>query len=89
MSSASPSLAHYRSALRDRGVWRRAAKLGLIVGFIQVSLNQGDHWLRHEVNAAVVIKTILSPVVSFGIAFVSAAATRLQTLRNSPPDSHG
>jgi hypothetical protein len=72
----------YWHALRERAVWARALKLGLVVGLIQVSLNQGDHWLRHEVNAAVVIKTILSPLVSFSIAFVSAAATHVENLRH-------
>src|SRR6266849_5792244 len=65
-------LAPYQQALRDRGVWRRALRLGLVVGLIQVSLNQGDHWLRHEVDAAVVAKTILTPLLSFSIAFASA-----------------
>lgn len=88
MSVTSPSPALYRAALCDRGVWRRAAKLGLIVGLMQVSLNQGDHWLRHEVTTAVVVKTVLSPVISFAIAFASAAATRIQALRNSPPAPH-
>jgi hypothetical protein len=85
MSSASRPLSHYRSALRARTVWVRAAKLGLVVGVIQVSLNQGDHWLRHEVTTAVVLKTVFTPVLSFAIAFVSAAATRAEKL--SAPSS--
>jgi hypothetical protein len=63
-------------------------KLGLVVGFIQVSLNQGDHWLRHEVNTGVVVKTILSPLLSFAIAFASAAATHVaNTRQTSAPNS--
>jgi hypothetical protein len=77
----------YRDALRTPAVWRRAAKLGLIVGLIQVTLNQGDHWLRHEVTLAVVIKSILSPALSFGIAFASAAATRVENLQRSARNS--
>jgi hypothetical protein len=67
-------------ACRQRSVWTRAVKLGLVVGFIQVALNQGDHWLRHEVDAAVVAKTVLSPLLSFAIAFTSAASTYVENL---------
>ncbi len=49
-----------------------------MVGLVQVALNQGDHWLRHEVDAAVILKTILSPLLSFAIAFASAAATHVE-----------
>ena len=83
MSPASRHRSHFECALRERAVWLRAAKLGLVVGFIQVSLNQGDHWLRHEVDAAVVIKSILSPLLSFAIAFSSAVATHVENLRRT------
>lgn len=75
----------YWQACRQPAVWSRAAKLGLVVGFIQVSLNQGDHWLRHEVDAVIVAKSILSPLLSFGIAFASAAATHVENLQRSAP----
>ena len=64
------------AALRDRAVWRRTAALGLPVGLLQAALNQGDHWWRHAVDPAVVLKTILCPVLSCTIAFLSAAYTR-------------
>lgn len=73
--SASP----YWHACRQPTVWRRASRLGLTVGLVQVALNQGDHWLRHEVDALVVLKSILSPLLSFSIAFVSAVATHVET----------
>jgi hypothetical protein len=75
----SPGL--YWQACRQPAVWVRAAKLGLVVGLIQVSLNQGDHWLRGEITTAVIIKSILSPLLSFGIAFASAAATHAENLK--------
>ena len=88
MSPASPRRDFYGQALRERAVWLRAAKLGLVVGFIQVSLNQGDHWLNHEVDAAVALKSILSPLLSFAIAIVSAASTHAENLsRASVPVS--
>lgn len=64
-------------------MWARAAKLGLAVGLVQVSLNQGDHWLTGQVTTGVILKSILSPLLSFAIAFASAAATHAETLARS------
>jgi hypothetical protein len=69
------------AAARDRQVWRRTLLLGLPVGLAQAALNQGDHWWHHAVDATVVTKTILSPLLSCTIAFLSAAATRAATVR--------
>lgn len=78
--------ASYLRACRDPEVWRRTLALGLPVGFLQAGLNQGDHWLRHDITAAVVTKSILSPLLSCSIAFVSAAATSAaKTLKNTSP----
>ena len=62
-------------ALGERRVWRRTLVLGLPVGLLQAALNQGDHWWQHDVDAVVVAKTILSPLLSCAIAFASAVAT--------------
>ncbi len=67
------------AACRDVSVWRRAAKLGLPVGVAQVVLNQGDIWLAGAVTFTVVAKSVLSPTLSFLIAFVSAASTRAES----------
>jgi hypothetical protein len=75
----------YLAAMRDPQVWRRTLVLGLPVGLLQAALNQGDHWWRHQVDAAVIAKSILSPLLSCSIAFVSAAAT--QVARNFKPTS--
>jgi hypothetical protein len=74
----------YRRACSDGGVWRRAAKVGLTVGLIQVAVNQGDHWVHHEITTGVVLKSILSPLLSFSIAFASAAGTYVETSHASP-----
>ncbi len=85
VKATTSSVGLYWQACRQPAVWSRAAKLGLVVGFIQVSLNQGDHWLRHEVDAVIVAKSILSPLLSFGIAFASAVATHVENLQRSAP----
>ncbi len=79
MTNADTSLRSFWRACRQRAVWQRAAKLGLVVGVIQVGINQGDHWLRHEVDAVVVLKTLISPLLSFSIALNSAASTHVET----------
>jgi hypothetical protein len=71
----------YLAAIRDPRVWRRTLILGLPVGLLQAALNQGDHWWHHHVDAAVIAKSILSPLLSCSIAFVSAVAT--QTAKSS------
>lgn len=62
-------------ALEQPSVWKRAATLGLSVGVLQAVLNQGDYWVTHSVNAAIVAKTIISPLVTFSVALASAAST--------------
>jgi hypothetical protein len=84
-ANASSTAGLYWQACRHPAVWVRAAKLGLVVGLIQVSLNQGDHWLRGEITTGVIIKSILSPLLSFGIAFASAAATHAENSSPSAP----
>jgi hypothetical protein len=83
MSAPTSPLLLYWQACRQPAVWARAAKLGLVVGLIQVSLNQGDYWLRGQVTTLIVIKSVLSPLLSFGIAFASAAATHAENLSRS------
>jgi hypothetical protein len=81
-ATTSPRLPYWQ-ACRQPAVWARAAKLGLVVGLIQVSLNQGDYWLRGQVTTLIVIKSLLSPLLSFGIAFASAVATQAENLSRS------
>jgi hypothetical protein len=74
-------------ALACGAVWRRAAKWGVPIGLLQAVINQGDYWLSHAVNAAVITKTIVSPMVTFSVALISAAGmyvekTREQNERN-------
>jgi hypothetical protein len=67
--------ARCRAAARDPRTWRQALLIGLPVGLLQAALNQGDHWWRHEIDALVVAKTILSPLLSCSIVFVSTIGT--------------
>jgi hypothetical protein len=68
-------------AFQQRSVWARGAKLGLSVGVLQAIINQGDVWLAHEETLGTVLKTITSPLVTFSVALVSAAATYVEKLK--------
>jgi hypothetical protein len=59
----------------DKGVWRRAAKLGVSVGLLQAAINQGEFWVAQAVTAAVVVKTILTPLVTFAVALFAGAGS--------------
>ena len=65
----------WAQAFRQRSVWLRACKLGLSVGCLQATINQGDVWLRHAADATVVVKTIASPLIGFTLVLFSAAGT--------------
>jgi hypothetical protein len=77
MSTSPSPTRSFWGACRQPAVWKRAARLGLAVGIIQVAINQGDHWFRQEITPVLILKTILSPLLSFSIAFASAVATQL------------
>lgn len=61
-------------AVRRGAAWRWALAVGLPVGLVQATLNQGDLWIRHAVDWTVVAKTVLTPLVSVLVAWISAAA---------------
>ncbi|MEO7414247.1 MAG: hypothetical protein ABIZ81_12910 [Opitutaceae bacterium] len=74
-------LNRYTRALRESAVWRRAARLGIGVGLVQVALNQGDHWLRGEVTRAVVLKSVASLLFAILVVLFASASTRADALR--------
>ncbi len=70
-------------AFRQASVWRRAAVVGLPIGVLQAVINQGDVWLRHEQTAGTVVKTLVSPLVTFSVALISAAGVWVEQQRRS------
>jgi hypothetical protein len=73
MAANSPGAPGWRASLTRRGTWRRGLTLGLPVGFLQVTVNQGDVWLRGAADAVVVVKSIASPLIAVAIAVTSTA----------------
>jgi hypothetical protein len=78
MNSTPDSRTLWMRALRERSVWARALKFGLTAGLLQAAVNQGDHWLHHEVGAAVIVKTIVSPLIGLTLVLFTSAATWVQ-----------
>ncbi|MEO6569308.1 MAG: hypothetical protein ABIO94_11150 [Opitutaceae bacterium] len=73
----------YRRALREPAVWRRAGRLGLVVGLIQVSINQGDHWVRNEITKLVLLKSACSVLVAILVVLLASASTRAEAIQTS------
>lgn len=73
-------------ALRQPVVWRRATMLGLPLGLLQVAINQGDSWWRHAVDGVVIVKTIMSPLVTISVALVSTASAYVERTSKSIPN---
>lgn len=63
------------AALQQGSVWKRAATLGLSVGMVQALINQGDYWVHNTFNAIIIVKTVVSPLITFSVALASAAST--------------
>ena len=68
-------------AFQQRSVWARGAKLGLSVGILQAIINQGDVWLAESETLGTVVKTVVSPLITFSVALTSAAATYVEKLK--------
>lgn len=75
----------WRQSLLAPRVWKSATWFGLPAGLIQAALNQGDCWLTGHVTTMVVAKTIASPLVGFGVAYVSAVTTHHESSRFRSP----
>ena len=60
-------------ALRDPSAWVRALRVGAPVGLLQAAIHQGDAWLRLAVDATVLLKTLVSPVLGFALVWAGAA----------------
>lgn len=73
----------YARALREPAVWRRATRLGVGVGLVQVALNQGDHWLNGPLTRIVILKSISSLLFAILVVLLASASTRVEALRSS------
>ena len=81
MKSPTATRALWALAFRQPSVWLRAVRLGLTVGLLQATINQGDRWISHTVDKIVLVKSIVSPLVGFALVLISSAETWVQRTR--------
>jgi len=60
-------------ALGRRDAWGRALRIGLPVGMLQAASHQGEAWARLAVDGPVVLKSLMSPLLSFALVWAGAA----------------
>jgi hypothetical protein len=68
--------------LSHRGVWKRSLIIGLIVGALQILVNQGDHWWRMQIDGVILLKTVTTPLIAISVALFSAAGSYVQVNRD-------
>ena len=81
MKSPTATRALWALAFRQPSVWLRAVRLGLTVGLLQATINQGDRWISHTVDKIVLVKSIVSPLVGFALVLIASAETWVQRTR--------
>ncbi len=71
-------------ALSSWPVWRRSLIIGLVVGFIQIAVNQGDLWVRLQISSTLILKTMVTPMIAISVALFSSAGAYVQLTRRPP-----
>lgn len=70
-------------ALTSWPVWRRSLTIGLIVGLVQIAVNQGDLWVRLQISSALILKTLVTPMIAISVALFSSAGAYVEISRRS------
>lgn len=52
---------------------RRALLFGTPVGIVQAAIHQGSAWIHGPVDGSVVLKSLMSPLLSFTLVWVGGA----------------
>ncbi len=63
----------WAEALTSWTVWRRSLIIGLIVGLVQIAVNQGDLWVRLQISSTLILKTFVTPIIAISVALFSSA----------------
>lgn len=67
----------WKQTLTMRWIWIRSLKIGACVGLLQVMIHQGDVVLQQGISWALVMKSIVSPILAFAVAFYATASTQV------------
>ena len=71
-SSAGDVLTCLKCALRHIPMLRRSAAIALVVGFVQVAVNQGDIVIAGDASSALMWKIPLTALIPFAVATFGA-----------------
>lgn len=71
----------WREALASRMVWRRSLIIGLVIGSIQIAVNQGDVWFRLQISSVLILKTLVTPMIATSVALFSSAGAYVELKR--------
>ncbi len=70
-------------ALASWPVWRRSLIIGLVVGLMQIAVNQGDLWVRLQISPTLILKTLVTPMIAISVALFSSAGAYVELSRRS------
>lgn len=68
-------------ALTSWPVWRRSLTIGLLIGFVQIAVNQGDLWVRLQISSTLILKTLVTPMIAISVALFSSAGAYVELSR--------
>lgn len=71
----------WSEALTSWSVWRRSLIIGLIVGSVQIAVNQGDLWVRLQITSTLILKTLVTPMIATSVALFSSAGAYVEINR--------
>lgn len=70
-------------ALTSWPVWRRSLTIGLLIGLVQIAVNQGDHWVRLQISSTLILKTLVTPMIAISVALFSSAGAYVELSRRT------
>ena len=77
----------WNEALTSWSVSRRSLVIGLVVGSVQIVVNQGDVWVRLQINSTLILKTLVTPMIAISVALFSSAGAYVELSRRKRPVS--
>jgi len=67
---------------RDGSALRRALLVGTPVGLVQAAIHQGGAWIHGAVDGTVLMKSLMSPLLSFALVWAGAVLAAKETSKH-------
>lgn len=77
----------WSAALTSWTVWRRSLTIGLLVGLVQIAVNQGDVWWRLQISSTLIWKTLATPMIATSVALFSSAGAYVEISQQRVSDA--